>query len=157
MLIGHLPSGYIAACTCEKFTSSRTFFVGMVLGAFLPDIDMLWFHFVDHGAVHHHEYITHRPIVWLAVLTIGFILQRKFLLGLGLGGILHMLLDTLAGAIVWGWPLATEPNTLVIVQATHDHWIKSFLWHWTFKVEIVVTLSGLGLFVFRRWKSRSLR
>lgn len=156
MLIGHLPAGYIAACASEKFVTSRAFFIATVIGAFIPDIDMLWFLFVDHGSVHHHEYLTHRPIVWICVLVLGLLLQKKLLLGLGFGGTLHMLIDTIAGAIVWGWPIASEPSTLVIVEATHDHWVKSFLWHWTFKVEVVVTLSALSLFVRRRWNARKL-
>jgi len=51
-----------------------------------------------------------------------------------------MALDSIAGSIAWGWPLSAAAYPLVVVHPTHGHWILSFLNHWTFKVEIALTL-----------------
>jgi len=149
LIIGHLPAGYLAACAVAKLSVSRHLFWAVLVGSVFPDIDMLWFHFVDHGAVHHHGYLTHRPAIWIAVLVMGMLLRNLIIAGFGIGAILHITLDTIAGAVAWAWPFSDVPNTLVEVQPTHDHWILSFLWHWTFKVEIAVTLAALTVFVIR--------
>lgn len=151
MLIGHLPAGYLAA----RLSGVRgALFAGMIVGAVLPDIDMLWFHLVDHRAVHHHAYLTHRPLVWAVALLTGLALRRRFVAGLGLGGLVHMAMDTIAGAIAWGWPLWPAPVTLVTVPATHDHWIASFLAHWTFRLELAITGAALAVLLYRLNRGR---
>ncbi len=139
MLIGHLPAGYLLARGVGTKFPVRALFLGVLAGSILPDFDMLWFLFVDHGTVHHHEYLTHRPILWAGVLVVGMLLRHVFLLGAGIGGLFHMALDSVAGAISWGWPFVTEATTLVIVPATQSHWVLSFLTHWTFAVELTIT------------------
>ncbi len=147
MLIGHLPAGYLAAKGARVVGASRALFLGMIVGSVAPDIDMLWFHLVDHGSVHHHEYLTHRPIVWAVLLFVGVLTRKNWLAGIGLGGILHMLLDSIAGQITWGWPFFDASTTLVVVQATHDHWVKSFMAHWTFQVELALTAVAIAVFL----------
>jgi inner membrane protein len=156
LLIAHLPAAYLAAKGARAVGGDRTLAVGIVLGGILPDLDMLWFHFVDGGSVHHHEYLTHRPILWLAVLALGLVLRKAFLSGIGIGGLLHMALDTIAGAIVWGWPVWSEPTTLVVVPATRAHWVASFLAHWTIRVEIAICVAAAVLFAVAWRKGRVL-
>ncbi|MFT5631565.1 MAG: inner membrane protein [Gammaproteobacteria bacterium] len=144
MFIGHLPGGYLVARTLWRDTP-RAIMVAALIGSVLPDIDLLWFYFVDQRAVHHHEYITHRPAVWAALAAIGTVFHKPITLALGVGGLVHMALDSIAGAIAWGWPFSDVSRPLVVVPATHDHWVNSFLNHWTFQVEIALTL--LALFV----------
>lgn len=90
------------------------------------------------------------------VAGFGVLLQRALpKLGLivamvGFGALVHKCLDSIAGAVSRGWPIVDTPVTLVQVEATHDHWIKSFLSHWTFKVEIGVC--SLALIIW--WRSR---
>ncbi|MFS4439118.1 metal-dependent hydrolase [Paracoccaceae bacterium GXU_MW_L88] len=151
MLIAHLPVGYITATAAARL-GARSLFYGLLAGSVLPDIDMLWFHFVDQGAVHHHEYLTHRPVLWLLVGMIGLLFKRHLLIGLGIGGLLHMVLDSIAGAIAWRWPLSEATTTLVTIPATHDNWVMSFLFHWTFLSEIALLLIALLILVFR-WRS----
>lgn len=38
-----------------------------MLGSVVPDLDMVYFHFVDGGRTHHHAYVTHWPLFWAAV------------------------------------------------------------------------------------------
>ncbi|NNE89089.1 MAG: metal-dependent hydrolase [Silicimonas sp.] len=149
MIIGHLPAGYMAAVGLTRFLPSRALFLGVVLGAVLPDIDMLWFVLVD-SSYHHHALLPHRPIVWLGILITGLLWQRKFMTGLGLGGVLHVTLDTTLGQIAWAWPISARYWTFIEVQPTHSHYLLSFANHWTFQVELA--LVGLALLVF--WKRR---
>ncbi|MBO9396264.1 metal-dependent hydrolase [Shimia sp. R9_2] len=155
MFIGHLPAGYLLAKSPVFARASRTVFWGVLLGSVVPDLDMLWFYFVDQGSTHHHDYLTHRPILWAAVLLIGALFKAGFLIGLAAGGLLHLALDSIAGKVTWGWPFSEVSMTLVTVQATHDHWIKSFLSHWTFKVELVLVAVALIVFVRSNFKGRS--
>lgn len=155
MFIGHLPGAYLALRPFQRRLPAFAFVAGLV-GGVLPDIDMLWFYLVDDRAHHHHQYLTHRPIIWAMVAGFGVLLQRILpKLGLivamvGFGALVHMCLDSIAGAVSWGWPIVDTPVTLVRVEATHDHWIKSFLSHWTFKVEIGVCLLALIIW----WRSQ---
>lgn len=158
MFIGHLPAAYLALKPFQRHLPPMAFGAALV-GSVLPDVDMLWFYLVDDRAHHHHAYLTHRPVLWMQLWLLGMLL-RRFAPRLGIimamlatGALIHMLLDSIAGAIHWGWPVAGAPITLVEVQPTHDHWIKSFLSHWTFKVEIAICL--LAALVW--WRSRAQR
>ncbi|MGR3712467.1 MAG: metal-dependent hydrolase [Shimia sp.] len=155
MLIAHLPAGYLAAKSAKAAGASTVVFWGVLVGSIAPDFDMLWFHLVDNRSTHHHEYVTHRPIVWAALLLIGLMLRRSLIVAIGLGALFHLVLDSIAGQVSWGWPFFGGATTLVIVQATHDHWIKSFMAHWTFKVEIAITLLATLVFIRSFFKGNS--
>ncbi|MEN8834043.1 MAG: metal-dependent hydrolase [Pacificibacter sp.] len=141
MFIAHLPAAYIAFKAGARRISKPAFAAGM-LGAVFPDLDMFWFYFIDHKAHHHHDYITHRPFVWICITVIGFALYRyrcsAVVTAFGVGGLIHMLLDTTLGAVNWAWPFGDWGGPVIIVPATHDHWIASFVTHWTFWPEIII-------------------
>ena len=81
MIIGHAPAGYLLACACDRsFFRDPVMFWAIVIGAVAPDLDMLWFLFVDRGAVHHHTYLTHDPTVWAVVLFLGAVLTSRVLI-----------------------------------------------------------------------------
>ena len=145
MIVGHLPAGYLAASSLSRILPARALFFGVVLGSVLPDLDLLWFYFVDGGSTHHHGYLFHRPIVWALVLAVGLATKSLFQTGIGLGGLLHMALDTALGKIAWGWPLSDAYATLIVVQPTHDHWILSFMVHWTFQIELALVVAAVIL------------
>ena len=152
MIIGHLPAGYLAAVGLSRFLPSRALFLGVVIGAVLPDIDMVWFLLVD-SSYHHHALLPHRPIVWALVLGAGLALGRRFVTGVGLGGLLHVALDTTLGQIAWGWPFSERYWTLIEVQPTHSHYLLSFANHWTFQVEIALLTAAFVVF----WRRRRTR
>ena len=52
-----------------------------------------------------------------------------------------------AGAIAWGWRLSNAAHPLGVVPATQNHWVLSFVLHWTFLV--VIGLCLLAAIVFR--------
>lgn len=152
MIVGHLPAGYLSACVLERsITRDPVIWWGLVVGSVAPDLDMFWFLFVDHGTVHHHTYLTHDPGIWIGLLLIGWAFSARALIGLGLGGVLHLMLDSIAGAITWGYGELTWTAPLVEVPATQSNWVLSFVLHWTFAVEL--TLCCLAMFVFWRRKA----
>jgi len=154
MIIAHLPAGYILGHT------ART--KGVVLGAILlasvlPDLDMLWFYLVDGRSVHHHRYWPHVPAFWLAVATLTLpliaIFKRQWLSAAGLcfaAILLHLVLDTLVGDIMWRWPISNDFVRIATVSPTHSHWLLSFIFHWSFAVEILICAIALFLLILRR-------
>ena len=158
MIIGHLPAGYLVAKLCQSF-GVKLAIVPFVIGAVIPDIDMLYFFLIDNQSTHHHHYITHRPLVWIGAFLIALALRRtkfgKLLLPFSLGAVLHVMLDTTLGSILWLWPFSDYARALVVVPATHSHWLYSFMAHWTFWVEILLVLLALVVFFsgFRNQKT----
>ncbi|RLK08103.1 metal-dependent hydrolase [Ruegeria conchae] len=152
MFIGHLPGAYLVFRTAAPNLGKLAFTAAM-LGAVAPDIDMLWFYLVDDRGHHHHSYLTHRPVIWAGILLAGIMIRiwasrtGTILTFFGAGGLVHMLLDSITGEVAWFWPFSDATHPLVIVLATHLHWILSFLNHWTFKVEILITVIALIVFV----------
>ena len=121
----------------------------VLVGSVLPDADLLWFFLVDNQMTHHHSYLSHRPALWFGLTLIACAFpQTRFLVALALGALLHLMLDSLTGAVDWGWPVATFRAPLAVVPATHDLWVLSFLTHWTFGVELLIC--GLALWLWRR-------
>ena len=147
MLVAHLPAGYLAAKSAQAVGVSKAVFWGILVGSIAPDLDMLWFHLVDNRSTHHHEYLTHRPIIWAGLLLVGLVVRRSFISAVGAGALFHLMLDSIAGKVSWGWPFFDGATTLVTVQPTHDLWMKSFMAHWTFKVELAIVLLALVVFV----------
>ena len=153
MIIAHLPSGYLLA---RGAGYRRGLMLGAaLLGAVLPDFDMLYFHFVDHS-VHHHRFWPHIPAVWLVIALVVLPLAAKLRPGwfpplamLLAGVFLHLLLDTWAGSIMWLWPVSDQFFQLVTVPATQSNWVLSFVLHWTFLAEVAIVLAAFFVY-FRR-------
>ena len=158
MFIGHLPGAYLVFRATVPDIDKLAFIAAMI-GAVAPDLDMLWFYLVDSRAHHHHAYLTHRPVLWLGIVLAGLLLRLRLpragvvLAFFGAGGMVHMMLDSIVGEIAWAWPASEATHPLVTVQATQSHWILSFLTHWTFAVEIAITL--LALIVWRTTRRRT--
>ena len=136
MFIAHLPAAYLLSRCHPGLTRVAP---ALLIGSVLPDVDMFWFAFVD-SSTHHHHLITHRPAVWIAVLVCGLFWTAA--MGLGLGALLHLSFDSIAGQIAWGWPLTHHATPLVEVPARYEWWVWSFLTHWTFALEIVICLAA---------------
>lgn len=151
MLTAHLPSGYVLARSTDP--GIRWLMPAALIGAVLPDLDMLFFHFVDGGRIHHHRYWVHVPAFWVAIATVSLaVLARTRWFATGIvffaAIFLHMLLDTISGGIMWAAPFNDHLYTLVTVPPTQDHWIASFLLHWTFLLEVMIW--GLAFYLWRR-------
>ena len=147
MFIAHLPAAYLlsAILTEARPGAARA---ALLVGALLPDVDLIYQVLWDGYAQHHHTYLTHRPAFWCSGVVIARVLgwvapdTGQVLRMLSTGALLHLALDTIAGRIDWGWPLLQLAGPLVEVPARFDLWIWSFLLHWTFAAELLICLAA---------------
>lgn len=163
MFIAHLPAGWLATSALLR---GRTLVPGvrrrlMALGlaaSVLPDLDLLWFFLVDGRRTVHHAYLPHKPFAWLAALAAAALVMRTMRasrtawLGLAVFGVnvmLHLVLDTTAGGIRWLWPATEREFALAHVAARHEPWWMNFVLHWTFALELGITLVAVA-FLLRR-------
>lgn len=155
MITAHLPSGYIFARTVQ---SPHAVYPFALLGAVLPDFDMFWFHLVDMKAFHHHKYWVHAPGFWLPIAVIVLLLLSRFIRHrtrfpvmqaatiFFAAVFLHLILDSLAGSIMWLWPLSDTLYVVTEVLARYSNWVVSFLLHWTFTAELLIW--GIAIYLF---------
>jgi len=114
---------------------------------------MLFFHFVDHGAIHHHRYWVHVPAFWFVVALLCLpVLGRTRYQAAGCvflaSNLVHLLLDSIGGGIMWLYPINNTLYEIITVPATRSHWIWSFLLHWTIVLEVAIWVLAAVLFVF---------
>lgn len=151
MFIAHAPAGFLVATTLLKhvkhLSASPCLVIGAgMLGALAPDFDIVWFYGVDHRQVNHHRYFTHWPVFWIGLLLAAALWrhwapQKKaalLMLVFCLGGVLHMILDSLVGGIWWLAPVVDRSYALFEVPAVTKPWWLNFFIHWSFGVEILI-------------------
>ena len=131
MLTAHLPSGY---CLAKSSRLTGWTFAAAIAGAVFPDFDMLFFYFVDQQSIHHHRYWVHVPAFWIVVASVVLPIpwrshHRAVALAFFAGILLHMLLDSIGGGIMWLAPFNTDLWELITVPANQPHWIWSFVLH----------------------------
>ena len=156
MLIAHLPSGYLLAKSLPKNLlpgkiSSNQMMVAALIGAMLPDIDMIYFLFIDMGKHSHHTYFTHWPLFWIAINAptivllhfIGMAKWRNIAAVFFAGLMLHMVLDSVAAPIFWLRPFGLGEIELVNIPANYNNWILSFVFHWTIFLELAIWLVAI--------------
>lgn len=143
MFIAHLPAGYLLWRSC----SARLPRSAVLLGAVVPDLDLLLVYGAGIAA-HHQTFLTHKPLCWVVLLCFAGLIRWRWGGGLGLGAMLHLVLDSVVGRVEWGWPLMHAPVTLVEVSARFEWWVLSFLWHWTFAIEVGICL--VAIYVARK-------
>ncbi len=163
MFIAHLPSGYLLSVSLLRrmrhipATANTVILTGM-LGALAPDFDLAYFQFIDHRQTHHHQYLTHWPLLWLTLTAAAGLWWRlarqsraAFLsLVFGLGCVLHVILDSFVGDIWWLAPFVNRPFALFTVPAVYSPWWVNFILHWSFAVELVICGWALHLYRLRR-------
>jgi inner membrane protein len=165
MLIAHFPAG----CLLAKFTQksgqilSQTAFIATLIGAVIPDIDMIWFWTVDHRQHHHHGYFTHWPSFWLLVFLLGLAVsllssKREWVVVVcmfTLGTMSHMVLDSVAAPIMWLAPLSDRWFELSHVPASSHGATYALLTHWTFGVELAICLIAAAVYYREKQLLRS--
>jgi inner membrane protein len=152
MLTAHLPSGYVLARSLPR--GIPALMPVALVGAVMPDIDMIWFHLVDNRAFHHHKYWVHIPFFWLVVAAIALPIAWKTgwlrtALVFFAAILMHLLLDSIGGGIMWGAPLSDHLYELITVPADYSHWVISFVLHWTFMAELVIWATAIYLWLTR--------
>jgi hypothetical protein len=166
MFTAHAPSGYIAASVllkkfvARKISSAQCIIVGMI-GAIFPDIDLVYFYVFDHRQHPHHSYFTHWPSVWLCMLLVSGVWLRfsktshaaalAFLFSIG--GMLHMLLDSIVGHIMWLAPFSDRYFSLFTISARYQPWWLNFILHWSFALELLIWF--WAIYVYRHRPAQS--
>ena len=166
MFLGHLPAGYLLTRgslraglvrPSPQLSRSSIITLGLV-GAVLPDFDLLYFYLIDDRQHLHHGYWTHIPSFWVAVFAVIFILAavrgsvrlRTAALVLSVGVFGHLLLDTVVGKIRWLAPLSGRDFVLFDVPARYSWWVWNFVLHWTFAFELVLVVTAVAVL----WRER---
>ncbi len=162
MLIAHLPAGFLVTKALIKILPSdnpvdtkHLLVFGLVFSV-IPDIDLLYFFFVDSSA-HHHKLFPHLPIFWLGVFLTVFaaalITKSKVIyyvvLICSINILTHLILDTFVGFVWWLYPLIDNPYYLVLVPNHFSHWIINFVLHWSFLVELLIVLTAVYVYAKR--------
>lgn len=150
MILAHLPSGYLFGRATGGH--DRAILIAALIGSVAPDFDMFWFHLIDQGQTHHHRFWPHIPLVILGIATIALPLialtARRWLAPAAafFGAVMmHLVLDTVNGGILWLWPFNDRLYSLVTVPATRSHWVLSFLTHWSTLAEAAIILAAIAL------------
>lgn len=158
MMIAHAPAGYLLsrwmfsrACLPER--GRWLFMTAGIAGALAPDMDLLWFHFVDNGSVHHHAYFTHYPLLWVAVFLAGMIYlmvrreRRNSMLVIvfAANAFLHMILDSVVGDIRWMEPFSEAAFSLFMVTDRYDPWWLNFIVHPSFLLEVGIAAVAIHI------------
>ena len=161
MILAHLPSGYLL----ERATGrrDRAVLIAALIGSVAPDFDMFWFHLIDQGQTHHHRFWPHIPLVMMGIAACALLLTRlvarRWLAPVAVffGAVMmHLLLDTVNGGIMWLWPLNDRLYSLVTVPATRSHWVLSFLTHWSTLAELAI-IAAAAMVLHRDLAARSSR
>ena len=121
-----------------------------IFGSVAPDLDMFYFHLIDHRYVNHHKYFSHYPVVWVSVIALSFFVMKATRNSHGIypaifsiSGFFHLILDSIVGDIWWLAPFVDQPFALATVPARYHPWWLSFIFHWSFGLEILVFLWAL--------------
>jgi hypothetical protein len=122
----------------------------------LPDIDMLWFWFVDHSTLHHY-FFPHLPVFWAVVAVMWysglalFMSHKRWLWTASClffsGILLHLMLDTISGGVAWLYPWNDQLYVVFAnIPAKFDWWVWSFVFHYSFVVELVIVVWAVILY-----------
>ncbi len=171
---GHIVAGFLVAkgllaITDPALTTTQThalLWAGAFFG-FVPDLDMFYAFFKAKGftlpgtKVNHRSYLTHRPMVWLALgIAVSLLSTDPFwqLFGLliWLGSWSHFILDSLQVGVMWLWPLDNKFYALKNPGEMQNNDRRGFFSYWirhltyfypkeftsTFVLEIVILILG---------------
>lgn len=159
MILAHLPSGYLLGRVAGG--RDRAILIAALIGSVAPDFDMVWFYLIDQGQTHHHRFWPHIPLVILgiaaAALPLTALIARRWMAPVAAffaAVMMHLVLDTVNGAILWLWPFSDRLYSLVTVPATRAHWVLSFLTHWSTLAELAI-IAAAALLLRRDLRRRT--
>ncbi len=162
MFLAHLPAGYLSAVAARQSgLRQRGAAVACLVGSLFPDIDLAYCYLVDGGQVHHHLYVTHFPLLWLALLLPALVACAvarwrawAMVAALFCGScLLHLALDMLVGDIPLLAPWDMSLIALARVEARFSPWWLNFFLHWSMLVELA--LIAAAFIVWRRRRNPS--
>ncbi len=157
MLIAHMPAGYLVSRLIADKTAATTKEARLILAcgliaSILPDFDLLYFYLIDNRQTLHHSYWPHIPIYWLVLFPFAYIATKRWrsiklaTLTVFANLFTHLLLDSVAGGIHWGYPVTEDLYHLITIPSQYSHWVLNFVFHWSFSFEIlIVTIAAVRL------------
>lgn len=157
MIIGHLPAGYILSrLSYSRFyhivDNYRAYLFWGIFGSIAPDLDMFYFHLIDHRQTNHHKYVSHYPIVWVTIIAISLFLTKItncrrciYASVFSISGFLHIVLDSIVGDIWALAPFVDQSFAMATVPARYHPWWINFILHWSFSFEIMVFIWALWI------------
>jgi membrane-bound metal-dependent hydrolase YbcI (DUF457 family) len=170
MIFIHAPAGYLigrlAGLRLPTQAGRRALLAWGVLGGLAPDFDLFWTKYVDHWAAHHHRYITHWPLFWIALLAgLALVLWRRQASGtawnifgvFSAGVVSHLFFDWMVSPIWLLEPFSSESFQLIHVHANYRSWFINYLFHWTAWIDVgIATLGTLTAYhdVWFWWERR---
>ena len=153
MLIAHMPAGYIVSKIANKKTSSLYTICGLIFSVW-PDLDLFYYYFFDKTGTFHHTYFTHLPFV--AVISFLIMFSLTFIKGLKkhcpyywlfyINWGVHLVCDTFTGGIAWLYPFNDMLFTIINIPPISPNWVISFIFHWSFTIEIAIVIWAVVLF-----------
>ena len=163
MFIAHLPAGYLTTRLLLRRRrlpdgiGRRLLALGLVASV-LPDLDLFYFYLIDARQTLHHEYWPHLPVFWaaLAAPLLGAAVWTRRLEALlawlvfHLNILLHLVLDSVVGHVLWFYPLSDRTVVLFDVPTVHGWWVWNFVLHWTFLFELAICVAAAMLALRRR-------
>ena len=114
-----------------------------MFGAIAPDFDLAYFFLKDHVLHHTHRFYFHYPVIWLSILPISVLWRRldnyrsqnaAFMLIFAVNGLIHLVLDTIAGEIYWSAGLGGVGRPFGIGQYLpwDECFLELFVFLWAF-------------------------
>ncbi len=178
---GHFAAGYLLAKALIHYSNAdfspvethQLLFWGAFFG-FAPDLDTFYAFWkikrwiVPREKVDHRKFITHAPLLWLAIgLLIYFLSGDPFVKYLGLlvwlGPWSHFALDSTRHGIMWLWPFSKRLYALKESDRSWENNHTKFFRYWlnflryyitrstlTFGVEVVIISTAVIVFLSSR-------
>ena len=156
MLIAHIPAGYITAKALGQ--EKKSVIASSMFFSVWPDLGLIYFYFFDSRNTFHRHHFPHLPIVMAITFLITLPLYRAkffekariYYVLFFLNWLIHFVLDTFTEHIFWLYPFSNAGFRLIEIPANFNHWIISFVLHWSFAVEAAIVTVAVVLFVKAR-------
>jgi len=153
MKFGHLPAGYIASkLLFEKFNprniSYNVFLFCGLAGSIAPDMDMFYKYATDDFNTSHRLYVSHLPLVWLALLLFSAVWlsisnkkDKKPVLAVMFffNGLIHLVFDTFTGEVFWLAPFNSSFSVILSDVSNNNNSLDwNYFVQWPFVLELIV-------------------
>ena len=133
-----------------------------LFGAIAPDTDYLYLELFDSLNQNHHSYFTHYPFFWITLLLLSVLwlnLNRHsqnpvMAVLFSLGGLCHMVLDTIANQIYWLAPRTYDSFGLEMLFRAYAPALTQNTPDWEYIIEYIIIVWALYLYLEHHWRAR---
>jgi inner membrane protein len=148
----------------QRISSYKAYFFWGLFGAIAPDTDYVYLFLFDSLNQNHHSYITHFPYFWITLLLFSafwFNVNKKsqnpvLALLFSVGGLIHLMLDTISSKIFWLAPFSFKPFSFESLIRAYAPSIMENNPNWENTIESLIILWAIYLFVEHKWNANVL-